>query len=272
MIKALFFDLDGTLLNSRKTISPLTKSTLTSCKEAGIKIFIATARPPILERVLSWDRNTMSLFEGGSYHNGGCVVAGGTKEYMPIPAGLVQDVIEIVSQQDRLNIVLQLEDEFHAFRFTLKMENYESWGVTFAEALTLDDARHLNTIKMLIFYEDLIDSVTLLQDKLVQSVETLCRDKAQFYLTDRGKAIQVTANGVNKLRSIEKICRLYGYAESEIAVFGDDMNDMEMLSAFEYSFAMGNAHEEIKRSAKYTTLDNDSDGIHHAIKDTLKLI
>ena len=43
MVKALFFDLDGTLLTSKKQISPQTKNTLMKCKNKGIKLYIATA-------------------------------------------------------------------------------------------------------------------------------------------------------------------------------------------------------------------------------------
>jgi len=45
MIKALFFDLDGTLLNDQKLISQNTKTTLVRCKESGVKLFVTTARP-----------------------------------------------------------------------------------------------------------------------------------------------------------------------------------------------------------------------------------
>lgn len=51
MIKAIFFDLDGTLLNSKKKISDKTKSALKKCRENGISLFIATARPPILNKM-----------------------------------------------------------------------------------------------------------------------------------------------------------------------------------------------------------------------------
>jgi len=46
----MFFDLDGTLLNHQKTVSPLTGKALKTCKERGVKLFVATARPPLLGR------------------------------------------------------------------------------------------------------------------------------------------------------------------------------------------------------------------------------
>ena len=271
MIRALFLDLDGTLLNSKKEISPLTKTTLENCKKDGVKLFVATARPPLLERMLFWDKDTISLFEGGSYYNGGCISINRVKEYIFVSNKLVKKIIDLVFQNNKLNIALQLENELHAFRFPLKENNYNSWGLTSKEIMTLEDAGNQNTIKLLIFYENLVDSNTLLHQDLIRSIKTVCGDEAQIYLTDNCKTIQIMGNAVNKLRGIERIRQLYGYAETEIAVFGDDVNDIEMLSAYKYSFAMGNAQGSVKSVAKYSTLDNDNDGIHHAIKNFLML-
>ena len=54
MIKAVFFDLDGTLLSDRKTISPVNRKALRHLREKGIKVFLATARSPMLDRMLGW--------------------------------------------------------------------------------------------------------------------------------------------------------------------------------------------------------------------------
>lgn len=46
MIKALFFDLDGTLLTSARKLSGKTVSALRVCKDKGIKVFVTTAASP----------------------------------------------------------------------------------------------------------------------------------------------------------------------------------------------------------------------------------
>ena len=73
MIKALIFDIDGTLLNSENKISPKTHEALSKCAEKGYKLFFATARPPLLDRMVSWNDDTLtkervlSMFHGGLY-------------------------------------------------------------------------------------------------------------------------------------------------------------------------------------------------------------
>lgn len=272
MLKALFFDLDGTLLDHDKRISSKTKSTLEKCKNKGLQLFIATARPPLLDRMLSWDESILSLFDGGLYYNGGCVKIGEYKHYKSVSDEIVHKAIKSVVNYNELNIALQLEDEKHAFRFPLDERGYKGWGVAADESLTLEQAHNLRTVKILIFYSNLIESTTPVPKDLVISLKTACNGKAQFYLTDKGKCVQIMGASVNKLEGIEKIRNQIGIGKDEIAVFGDDINDLEMLSAYPFSIAMGNAESHVKDAAKYITLDNNNDGIHHAICSILNLL
>lgn len=82
MIKALFFDLKGTLLTSAKKLSVKTKSALKVCKGAGIKIFAATARPPLLTKMLNFTQEEEEILQdGGVFYNGGCIYCGNAKLY-----------------------------------------------------------------------------------------------------------------------------------------------------------------------------------------------
>ena len=271
MIKALFFDLDGTLLNREKTISQKTREALEKCKEKGMKLFVTTARPPLLDKMLCWDNKTLTLFDGGSYLNGGCIKINGEKEYIPISDDIVMNAINYVYNYENLNIALQLEGEKHAFRFILEEKARKSWGIPLNYCLELDGVNDLKTIKILIFYENFIDSVTYIENSLISSLSNLCHSKAQFYI-EGGKCAVITGKSVNKYESIEKIRLKFNFEKDEIAVFGDDINDIEMLSEYKFSVAMGNAENYIKNAATYITLDNDSDGIYHAICNILRLV
>jgi len=74
LIKALFFDLDGTLLTSSRKLSDKTKFALKSCKEKGIKAFVATARRPLLHKMLCLTPEEEEIIrDGGVFYNGGCI-------------------------------------------------------------------------------------------------------------------------------------------------------------------------------------------------------
>jgi len=271
VIKAIFFDLDGTLLTSKKEISLKTRHTLEKCKSNNIKLFIATARPPLLDKQLPWGNIQDTLFDGGCFYNGGCIIIDGSKTYYPIAGDIVRKSVECVCQYDNINIALQLEGEKHAFRYPLDESDYNAWGVSAESALNLSQADGLSTVKIVVFPPDFLDIATPIDPKLAKALEELHRSAAQFYLTDKGTLIQIMAKHVNKASGIEKIRLQLGLKKNEIAVFGDDVNDMEMLAAYENSVAMGNAEEVVKQTAAHVTLDNDDDGVHYAIANILKI-
>ena len=269
MIKALFFDLDGTLLDSRKEISPYTREILHKCRERGIKLFLATARPPLLNKMLSWDDSTLTIFDGGLYYNGGCTIHGKHKSYETISVDTVQKIVNNVCRYDSVNIALQLEDEKHAFRYPLEDKGYLSWGVSAAEALSLGQTDGMRTVKALVFYANLIDSQTPIDSGLADSLESLCIGNAQYYLTDNAKCVQIMARNVTKAISIKKLIAVLGFDRSEIVVFGDDANDVEMLRECGIGVAVGNAIDEAKAIADHICDTNDNDGIAKWIKENV---
>ena len=57
-----------------------------------------------------------------------------------------------------------------------------------------------------------------------------------------------------------------GFDKDEIAVFGDDVNDLEMISYYKHSVAMGNGDARVKEKASFVTRSNDEDGIAFALE------
>jgi hydroxymethylpyrimidine pyrophosphatase-like HAD family hydrolase len=89
--------------------------------------------------------------------------------------------------------------------------------------------------------------------------------RATIYISDAGKVVQAVGRGVSKKSGIETAMRRLGLGPGEIAVFGDDINDVEMLSSFPRSYAMGNAIAEAKAAAKSVIGGNDEEGIAKAL-------
>ena len=71
---------------------------------------------------------------------------------------------------------------------------------------------------------------------------------------------------VNKGSAIDDISRYLNIDKSEITAIGDDYNDKEMLEKAGFSFAMGNAPDVIKNSARFITDTNENDGVAKAIE------
>ncbi|MFY9243339.1 MAG: HAD family hydrolase [Polaribacter sp.] len=75
------------------------------------------------------------------------------------------------------------------------------------------------------------------------------------------------ANKGNALRTVQKLLNI---TKAETMVFGDYHNDIEMMQEADFSFAMKNAHKEIKEIAKYLTESNDNLGVETILEKLIK--
>ena len=265
MIKALFFDLDGTLLTSGKAIAPSARKAILACREKGVRVYIATGRSPRLDMTLGFTPEDLALFDGGVYSNGACVVMDGVARWAHIAPEAVAECVRLAKRHGA-HISLHMDDGAHAFNFTLPRSVWGPWGVTEGNVVPLDENAMARTVKMLIFHEYLIDPVTPLPAALMDDLQSAVGDRVSLYLTDGGCTIQAAAKQVSKLTGVEAIRTAAGLAEDEIAVFGDDLNDLPMITRYPHSVAMGNAVPEVLAAARHTTLSNDEGGIAHALR------
>ena len=73
--------------------------------------------------------------------------------------------------------------------------------------------------------------------------------------------------GGTKKQAINILQDMFNIRYDETMVFGDHMNDLEMMSSAYYSFAMENAEEDVKKNARFIADTNDNDGVINAIKE-----
>ena len=66
-----------------------------------------------------------------------------------------------------------------------------------------------------------------------------------------------------------KVLETFAVQTSEVLVFGDYNNDLEMLALAEYSFAMANAHPNVKEVANFETTSNDDFGVERILEQLL---
>ena len=81
--------------------------------------------------------------------------------------------------------------------------------------------------------------------------------------------LEVMSEGVNKKAAVEKIATDLGIAQSETAAFGDEHNDMQMLSWVGYSVAMGNGNPDVQALADFVTSSNVDDGVAEVLESWL---
>ena len=235
-IKLVAVDIDGTLLNNQKEITPEVFSAVQDAKAAGVKIVIATGRPiagvqKLLEELeLNQPDNYVVTFNGG----------------------LVQDT---VTGQELIKETLTYEDYLDIELLGRKL------GVHM-HAITKDGiyTANRNIVKCMFIDEpEILDAaITKLPPELAEKY-TLVKS-APFYL-------EIVKKTVNKGAAILHLAEKLGLSKEQTMAIGDEENDRAMLEAVGSPVVMENGKEELKKIAKYITKSNDESGVAHAIRE-----
>ncbi len=76
-----------------------------------------------------------------------------------------------------------------------------------------------------------------------------------------GHWVDIMDKHVDKGEGVKAIQRALGVTRAQTAAFGDYLNDIGMLNEAEFSFAMANAHEGVKKAARYLAPANTEEGV-----------
>lgn len=254
MVKAIFFDIDGTLVSFKTHRVPgETMEALRALKEKGIKIFIATGRSGILMKEVG--TIDPDMFDGVITFNGQYCRAGSKVVYShPIPHGNVLAGIRFFDTCDIPCI-------FEGPDFVVINSHNE---VALRSAAMLDmrlpAPTDLHLIKdmeniQLIFFGDAQQEKALLE--VMPSCEST-RWHPDF--TD------IIPKGGGKHIGMQKMLAHFGISREECMAFGDGENDITMLQYAATGIAMGNASQAVKDISDYITTGVDEGGIPAALR------
>ena len=236
-IKAIFMDMDGTLLRSDHTLSDKLKEKLIELDKNGIKIFISTGR--MYAATLPYLKQ-LGITTPVITYNGGKIVDPSTSETLyenPVTEETVKRVIE-VSRETGIHLNLYSDDKLY-------VENETPEGKAYAEKTGLK-------------------YITVNFDEFIGKTST----KALF-LGENKKLLKLKEELEKELPPSIFVFSQPTYLE--VLTFGDPWNDLDMLKLVKYGYLMGNASEELKKEfpKDRITLSNDDEGIYHIIKDIL---
>lgn len=264
--KLIAMDLDGTLNNDEKNITPATLDALMKAQRAGIRLALASARPsPGLYR----ERDALRLQE---YHgllmsyNGGRIVDASTGEVLFETSMELEETKNVLRRLEALPVTPILDDGIQFYvtdRQGYKVE-YECWNnrMSCTEVKNLVDFISFRPIKLLMSVlpaeiEHIQAQIAAFLPENLTVVKT-----AAFYL-------EILPRKISKGQGIRDLCRLLNLQTEEVIAFGDAENDIPMLRAAGMGIAMGNAAADVKAAADRVTLDNNRDGIACALKELL---
>ena len=256
MIKALFFDIDGTLVSFNTHHIP--SSTIEAIKKAhqkGVKVFIATGRPKILINNLA-ELQEANLIDGYITMNGAyCFVGKNIIYKKTIHPKEVKAMADFCKQNGNACIFVEEHDiSVCQSNEMIKKIFYDFLHVETIPTTTFEEAAKKEIIQLTPF-------ITEKEEQEVMPFIPNC-EVGRWYPA----FADITAKGVTKQVGIDEIIKYFNIRLEETMAFGDGGNDISMLKHAGIGVAMGQAKEEVKAAADYVTTSVDEDGISQAME------
>ena len=254
MIKAIFFDIDGTLISFKTHKLPeSTKTALQMLREKGIKLFVATGRPLKNVDFLK----AMFEFDGYVTMNGQyCCYGSDIIHEATISTESLRTLLPYLQEHSIACSVVELNYNYINLINDKVLGVYELLGNTLELEPIEDMSRALcNKVYQLSPYIDEADEAEFLRHLPGCKAARWCAPFTDIIPSDGGKEI-----------GIEAMLAHCGMTVDEAMAFGDGGNDVTMLQHIKMSVAMGNAEDKVKAAASYVTDDIDNDGIYKALR------
>ena len=261
--RMIVLDLDGTLTNEKKEVTPHTFRALMKAQESGVKVVLASGRPTYGIVPLA---TQLRLKEFGGYilaYNGGRVIDCATcatvynQELDPAVVPLLHDEakaagMEILTYQGEGIAATKKANKYvlhEAFINKMPVEEYTDFKnqIEFPinKCLIVGDPKPLHQLEL----------------RLASQME----GKLSVYRS-AGFFLECVPPGIEKAHSLAKLIATLGIAREEVIACGDGYNDKGMIEFAGLGVAMANASTEVQDAADYITYSNEEDGVAHVVE------
>lgn len=260
--KVLVLDIDGTLTNSRKEITPSTKEAIQDIMLKGHKVILASGRPtPGMHRY----EEELELEKYGGYllsFNGGRIVDCRSGEIIyqrTLPLTIIPGLYGFAKRNGCGLITYLGSTVISAFEPD--------------EYITLEARINGLPVKPVENFVDFVDfeinKCLMTTDGetaavLEKELQGKYGDWVSIYRSEPF-FIEIMPRNVNKAASLEKMLVALGQKRENTICCGDGFNDISMIKYAGVGVAMGNAQPEVKAAADYITATNDEDGLVQVI-------
>ena len=262
--KLIVLDLDGTLTNEKKEITPHTLSTLIRAQEMGVKVVLASGRPtngvaPIAEK--------LRLNEYGGYilsYNGGEIINWKTGELL-YKNLLEPDVLPYLYQcaQDNHFTIMTYDGGY------VVTENPSDIYVRKAALLNIMPIKEVDN------FLEAVASHPISKCLIMGDADRLAALEKKMNNTLKGRMgvfrsepyfLELVPKGIDKACSLAVLLDKLGVTKDETIAIGDGYNDLSMVQYAGLGVAMANAQQIVRDNANYITLSNEEDGVAHVIE------
>ena len=261
--KAIFLDLDGTLLTDQLTIAPGSVDVLKKLDRSGVLISVVTARSPAaslsFHEQLGILNNPIICFNGALIQKQNTVLTDITIENSSVP--------EIIKALEGFEVNISIYR--HSDWYT---ENIDSW---------IEQEAKITNCKITPVSFDELVAKNLRPNKILCMGKPAMIDEAEKHIKRSGlfpelnihkskkTYLEIMNSSASKMQGIQNILQRYHINQDEIIAIGDNYNDIDMFSISRMSIAMGNAPDEVKKYATFVTDSNNDEGIKKALESLI---
>lgn len=247
-MRAIITDLDRTLLRTDKSLSAYTCAVLKKCREKGMLLMVATARP---ERAISEYQRQVG-FDAATTLNGARIV---------MPTGVMENGIAPHSAAAILEKVTTIPD------VALSLETgdglFSNFYIPEWNNVVFEGFPALPT-------ENVIYKILASREgSAIQSEVERALTPDTYMTTAEGKLIQIMSVAATKWNGIRTMLKAAGVDPREAVYFGDDNDDIEPIRNCGLGVAVSNAIEKVLNAADIVTESNDQDGVARCIERNL---
>lgn len=260
-VKLVLCDMDGTLLNSEKQIPIDFEEVYEGLKKQGVTLAIASGRPFSNVRVkfptLYHEMSAIS-------ENGGTIFLDGKLIYSEkIPKDCWAPIALQAREMDTCSLVVctlnatYIEDTYD-YLVDVAREFYPDLTI-------IDDLLSVEEEVVKLSLRDFVDTET-------NTIPTFAgKDERLHYAASDKHWLDIMILGMSKGKGVDVLCEAMNITPDNIMAFGDHFNDYEMLEKVKYSYAMENAHPDIKKICSYQCGSNDENGVMNELRRVFHL-
>ncbi len=266
--KLLVLDIDGTLVNDQKKITPRTRMALRRAMEAGHRLMIASGRPT--PGVMPYVRE-LELDRKGGYSltfNGARVQDCRTGEELytkKLSGTLLPDLLAFAEERD-MGIITYTEDLTGAPGIISgrRLDDRILWTakINGLKAEVREDFLEYVDYDV---YKVLMTTDPSLSEAYMKDLQEICGDRANV-IRSEAFYVEIMARGIDKAKSLDAVTGRLGIRREDTICCGDGFNDISLVRYGGIGVAMGNAREEVKAAADYVTASNEEDGIAEVVE------
>ncbi len=257
VIRALFFDVDGTLLGLKShKLNETDIESLQKLREKGILLFIATGRDFYVTEEMKALEPIMEFFTGIIDVNGQHVYLMDGEEISFHPIADEDSVpLRQVCDEQHLAILYRSGNENCISEMTDHVKRYWKWmGLDIPRICPMDAVIH-DVPKLCIHCSP---------EEEARFLTPLMKHTWTARITP--DLVDLIPNGIGKDSGIREICERFDIKTEETMGFGDGQNDLVMMEHVGTAVAMANASENVKAAADFVTLTTEEAGITAALK------